>query len=122
MKFLWILFLSIPLLASFVLAIVLLFAMVENEWDIRLYLVAIFFGLISAYLFRLLKMAFKPDGGLILVAPAFVANFPDLIVKLAARYRLPAIYPIRRFVDKGGLISYGPHILNAMTATTRSPG
>jgi putative tryptophan/tyrosine transport system substrate-binding protein len=54
----------------------------------------------------------KPDGGLILVAPAFVANFPDLIVKLAARYRLPAIYPIRRFVDKGGLISYGPHIID----------
>jgi putative tryptophan/tyrosine transport system substrate-binding protein len=54
----------------------------------------------------------KPDGGLILVAPAFVANYPDLIVTLAARYRLPAIYPIRRFVDKGGLISYGPHIID----------
>jgi putative tryptophan/tyrosine transport system substrate-binding protein len=48
-----------------------------------------------------------PNGGLILAAPAFVAN-PDLIVALAARHRLPAIYPVRRFVAGGGLISYGP--------------
>jgi putative ABC transport system substrate-binding protein len=50
----------------------------------------------------------KPDGGLILVAPAFAANSRDLIIKLAARHRLPAIYPARRFVADGGLVSYGP--------------
>ena len=31
----------------------------------------------------------------------------DLIVALTARYRLPAVYPIRGFVKEGGLISYG---------------
>jgi putative ABC transport system substrate-binding protein len=49
-----------------------------------------------------------PNGGLILVAPAFAANSRDLIVTLAARHGLPAIYPARRFVANGGLISYGP--------------
>jgi ABC-type uncharacterized transport system substrate-binding protein len=48
-----------------------------------------------------------PNGGLILVAPAFAANSRDLIVTLAARHRLPAIYPSSRFVAAGGLISYG---------------
>jgi putative ABC transport system substrate-binding protein len=31
-----------------------------------------------------------------------------LIIKLATRYRLPAIYPLRIFADDGGLIAYGP--------------
>ena len=31
----------------------------------------------------------------------------DLIVSLAARHRLPAVYPFRFYVDSGGLISYG---------------
>jgi putative ABC transport system substrate-binding protein len=48
-----------------------------------------------------------PNGGLILVAPAFAARSRDLIVALAARHRLPAIYPIRNFVAAGGLMSYG---------------
>jgi putative tryptophan/tyrosine transport system substrate-binding protein len=32
----------------------------------------------------------------------------DLITTLAARHRLPAVYPFRYFVTAGGLISYGP--------------
>jgi ABC-type uncharacterized transport system substrate-binding protein len=32
----------------------------------------------------------------------------DLIIALAARHRLPAIYPFRYFAASGGLISYGP--------------
>ena len=32
----------------------------------------------------------------------------DLIVTLAARHRLPAVYPFRFFARSGGLISYGP--------------
>jgi putative ABC transport system substrate-binding protein len=47
-----------------------------------------------------------PDGGLILTASAF-ARDADLTM-LAARYHLPAIWPNRRFVVAGGLISYAP--------------
>ena len=35
----------------------------------------------------------------------------DLIVKLAAQYRLPTIYPYRFHVESGGLISYGPNLV-----------
>ena len=31
----------------------------------------------------------------------------DLVIALAARYRLPAVYPFRVFVDAGGLMCYG---------------
>jgi putative tryptophan/tyrosine transport system substrate-binding protein len=33
----------------------------------------------------------------------------DRIIALAARHRLPAVYPYRNFVTRGGLISYGPN-------------
>jgi putative ABC transport system substrate-binding protein len=48
------------------------------------------------------------NGGLILTAggPAFVHR--DLIIRLAARYTLPAVYFERAFVAAGGLLSYGP--------------
>src|SRR5262249_2438882 len=49
-----------------------------------------------------------PNGGLIVTASQFGANHPDLIAATAARYRLPAVYPLRYFVSAGGLISYGP--------------
>ena len=50
----------------------------------------------------------SPNGGLILTAggPALVHR--DLIITLAARHKLPAIYFDRAFVDAGGLLSYGP--------------
>ena len=48
------------------------------------------------------------NGGLIVTAAGFSVNHPDLIVALAARYKLPAVYPFRFFVNAGGLISYGP--------------
>src|SRR5262252_1076011 len=48
-------------------------------------------------------------GGLILVGPtSSVARYRDLIIALAARHRLPAIYSSRLFVTGGGLISYAP--------------
>ena len=49
-----------------------------------------------------------PNGGLIVTASGFAANYPGLIATLAARYNLPAVYPFRYFVTAGGLISYGP--------------
>jgi putative ABC transport system substrate-binding protein len=49
-----------------------------------------------------------PNGGLIIVgAPAAVVH-RNLIITLAARHQLPAVYPIPYFARSGGLISYGP--------------
>jgi ABC-type uncharacterized transport system substrate-binding protein len=50
------------------------------------------------------------NGGLIVTASAFGANHPDEIAALAARYKLPAVYPFNYFVRGGGLISYGPDL------------
>ena len=49
------------------------------------------------------------SGGLIVTgsAPAIINR--DLIVTLAARHKLPAVYSLRAFVTAGGLISYGPN-------------
>jgi putative tryptophan/tyrosine transport system substrate-binding protein len=49
-----------------------------------------------------------PKGGLVVTGSAPAAAHRDLIVALAARHRLPAIYPFRYFADSGGLFSYGP--------------
>jgi putative ABC transport system substrate-binding protein len=46
--------------------------------------------------------------GLISTASPFSVNNRDLIISLAARHRLPAVYPFRSFVVAGGLLSYGP--------------
>jgi putative ABC transport system substrate-binding protein len=47
------------------------------------------------------------NGGLIVTGSAFTIVHRELIVTLAARYKLPAVYPLRFFVTAGGLISYG---------------
>ena len=48
------------------------------------------------------------DRGLIVTGSALAAAHRKLIVALAARHRLPAVYPFRYFATSGGLISYGP--------------
>jgi ABC-type uncharacterized transport system substrate-binding protein len=48
------------------------------------------------------------NGGLIIQASPLATIHRDLIVTLAARHKLPAVYPERHFVAAGGLISYGP--------------
>jgi putative ABC transport system substrate-binding protein len=50
--------------------------------------------------------AAKPAGGLIVLPDVFTVGHRDLIIALAARYRLPAIYPLRVFAASGGLMSY----------------
>ena len=47
------------------------------------------------------------NGGLIVTPSALAVAHREIIVSLAAQYRLPAVYYRRWFVDKGGLISYG---------------
>jgi putative ABC transport system substrate-binding protein len=49
-----------------------------------------------------------PNGGLIVTASPAAALHRELIVSLAARHKLPAVYFERHFVAAGGLISYGP--------------
>ena len=48
-----------------------------------------------------------PNSGLIVLADAFTVAHRVEITSLAARYRLPAIYPFRLFAEVGGLLSYG---------------
>ena len=52
------------------------------------------------------------NGGLIATASAATVFHRDLIITLAARYKLPAIYSRRLYVTSGGLISYGSDILD----------
>jgi putative ABC transport system substrate-binding protein len=52
----------------------------------------------------------SPNGGLILTASALSAVHRELVIALAARYKLPAVYYRRLFVSSGGLVSYGPDI------------
>jgi putative tryptophan/tyrosine transport system substrate-binding protein len=53
-----------------------------------------------------------PNGGMIVTGSAQAAVHRDLIVTLAARHNLPAVYVARFFVTAGGLISYGPDFLD----------
>jgi putative ABC transport system substrate-binding protein len=48
-----------------------------------------------------------PNGGLVVTASALSLVHSTLILTLAARHKLPAVYPRRSFVAAGGLISYG---------------
>src|SRR5258708_18927378 len=53
------------------------------------------------------KFAGAPNGGLIVAASALSVVHGELIIALAARHKLPAVYYRRYFVAAGGLISYG---------------
>ena len=55
----------------------------------------------------LMAFARNPNGGLIVTGSALTVVRRDLIIALAARYGLPAVYYERNFVSAGGLISYG---------------
>jgi putative tryptophan/tyrosine transport system substrate-binding protein len=53
------------------------------------------------------EIAREPGGGLIVVPHDFLNAHHDDVITLAARYRLPAVYPWRFLAEFGGLISYG---------------
>ncbi|HXZ21391.1 MAG TPA: ABC transporter substrate-binding protein [Pseudolabrys sp.] len=52
-------------------------------------------------------LAQSPNAGVIVTPSASASAHRDVIVALAAKYKMPAIYYRRYFVDKGGLMSYG---------------
>jgi putative ABC transport system substrate-binding protein len=59
-----------------------------------------------------LAFAREPNCGLIIVgAPSGVVH-RDLIIALAARHRLPAVYPFPYFAHSGGLVAYGPDVVS----------
>jgi putative ABC transport system substrate-binding protein len=49
----------------------------------------------------------EPNSGLIVMPDSFTTSRRVEIISLAARYRLPVIYPYREFAEVGGLLSYG---------------
>jgi putative ABC transport system substrate-binding protein len=54
----------------------------------------------------------SPNGGLIMTSGGAAVLHRELIIKLAARHKLPAVYYERNFVVAGGLISYGPDYID----------
>jgi putative ABC transport system substrate-binding protein len=54
----------------------------------------------------------SPNGGLIVAAGGRTLLHRELIISLAARHKLPAVYSNRSFVAAGGLVSYGPDFVD----------
>jgi putative tryptophan/tyrosine transport system substrate-binding protein len=60
----------------------------------------------------LVELAREPGGGLMTVPDIFLVANRAQIIGLAAKYRLPAIFPSRQWTTNGGLASYGPDALD----------
>ena len=56
------------------------------------------------------ELARTASGGLIVAVGSLALAHRDLIISLAARHKLPAIYPYRFFVKAGGLMSFGANL------------
>jgi putative tryptophan/tyrosine transport system substrate-binding protein len=54
-----------------------------------------------------------PNGGFVVMTDSFLVAHSAEITSLAARYRLPAVYPFRFFVERGGLMSYGNDLFDS---------
>jgi putative ABC transport system substrate-binding protein len=85
------------------LGIVPIFAKVHNTQDIETEIGA---------------LGKQPGSGLIVAPDTFSEVNGDLIVSLAAQHRVPAVYAISRFARRGGLMSYGPNIPDAVKRAT----
>jgi putative tryptophan/tyrosine transport system substrate-binding protein len=58
----------------------------------------------------IIEFAREPNGGLIVTPNGLAIVHRELIINLAAKYKLPAIYPFQFFVQDGGLVAYGPDV------------
>ena len=58
------------------------------------------------------RMAIEPNGALIVFAGPLAVAHRDLIITLAVKHSLPLLYPYRYFTAAGGLISYGPDLVD----------
>jgi putative ABC transport system substrate-binding protein len=63
------------------------------------------------------EFAQGPNNGLIVGVGTAATVQRDLVVALAARQKLPAVYPYRFFVEAGGLMSYGPSLIDLYRRT-----
>jgi putative ABC transport system substrate-binding protein len=54
----------------------------------------------------------QPNGGLAVMPDAFTVTHRAEVISLAARHRLPAVYPFRFFTEAGGLLSYGTDLVD----------
>jgi putative ABC transport system substrate-binding protein len=54
-----------------------------------------------------------PNGGLVVMTDSFMTAHRAEITSLAARHRLPAVYPFRSFTEDGGLLSYGNDLVDS---------
>jgi putative ABC transport system substrate-binding protein len=61
---------------------------------------------------RIAIQAREPNGGLVVIPDAFTELHRAEIASLAVRYRVPAVNWSRSFADGGGLISYGPYLVD----------
>ena len=64
----------------------------------------------------IVEFASSSNGGLIVTASPVGANHPDLIAELAARHKLPTVYPFRYVLESGSLISYDPDFVGQLGA------
>jgi putative ABC transport system substrate-binding protein len=62
----------------------------------------------------IVDFAGSPNGGLVVLPSGLSSVHRELIIELAARHRLPAVYPFRYFVEDGGLICYGPDAIDQL--------
>jgi putative ABC transport system substrate-binding protein len=60
----------------------------------------------------------QPGSGLIVAPDTFSEVNGDLVVSLASQHRVPAVYAISRFARRGGLMSYGPNLPDAIKRAT----
>jgi len=60
----------------------------------------------------IVEQARAPNGGLVVMPDTFTDAHRVEITSLAARYRLPAVYPYRQFTAVGGLLSYGDDLID----------
>ena len=67
---------------------------------------------ISALESVIAAQAREPSSGLLVIPDTFTIAYRAELISLAARYRLPAVYPFRFFTEVGGLMSYGNDILD----------
>jgi putative ABC transport system substrate-binding protein len=83
------------------------FAAIQTVGSIGMELSAIDLRDADAIVRDVAAYARDPNGGLIVTASNFGANNPELIATVAAKQKLPAVYPFNYFIRTGGLISYG---------------